>query len=226
MGLEEFCGPGQQIVILELPSTSCWDTLLGPRSQTAATWLYTFATAALLYFVIRQVKQAQNQVKQVENQLAEMRATRDLESFVTFIRLWDEEEVRASRRHVYILFGGALRKKDPLGKQLEFERVIGSIEGQERRDIDIVINKSNLVGVLWTEGLLSPSMKKTVLPYVYKTALLTWNCLEPYIRHVRQLRGETSPGSITFAAPFEALWKEAETLRKQRNEEIPPPSHF
>jgi hypothetical protein len=206
--------------------TAVWDILLGAKSQTAATWVYTIATALLLYFVIRQVRQAKDQVQQVENQLSEMRAARDLESFVAFTELWDGEEVRNARRHVHSLFAGALRKTDALERELEFERVIGGVAGQQRRDIDIVINKSNLVGLLWTEHLLSASMRKIVLPYVYKTVIQTWNCLEPYIQHVRKLRRETGAASITFAAPFEELWKEAEELRKSRKEEIPPPSQF
>jgi len=124
---------------------------------------------------------------------------------------------------VYSLFGPALRKKDPLEKQVEFERVIGGITGQQHDAVNVVINKSNLVGLLWTEGLLSASMRKVVLPYIYKTVIQTWTCLELYVQYIRRIRGEASPASITFAAPFERLWKEADGLRLSRKEEIPPP---
>lgn len=115
----------------ELNQCGCWDLLLGSKSQTAAAWAYTIATAVLLYYVIRQVKHAESQIRHVENQLSEMRAARDLESFVVFIRIWDDSEVRAARQRVYALFGPALKKKDPLEKQTEFEKVIGGVAGQQ-----------------------------------------------------------------------------------------------
>jgi hypothetical protein len=105
--------------------------------------------------------------------------------------------VRAARRHVFSLFENALRKTDLLERQCEFERVIGGIVGRQWNDIEIVINRSNLVGLLWTERLLSPSMRRIVLPYVYKTVIQSWNCLEPYIDYVRQMRRGTGLESIT-----------------------------
>jgi hypothetical protein len=210
-------------VFLEIQQTDFWNGLLGPKGQAAAAWIYTIATAVLLYFVVRQVKHAQSQLQQVEKQLLEMRSARDLESFVTFIGLWEDPAVRAARRHVYDLFGPALRAKDPLQKQLEFEKAIGNLSEGHRQAIDIVINKGNSVGLLWAEHLLSESMRRVVLPYIYKTVIQTWTCLEPYVQQVRKERGEQSPASINYAAPFETLWKEADLLRKSRKEEIPVP---
>lgn len=207
-------------------SPSLADSLLGGKSQTLAVWLYTIATFVLVGFVVYQVKKLKEQIKQVENQLVEARASRDLESFVAFTELWEDPEVRSARRLIYKYFGSALRTSDEIVRNRIFEDEIGNtLNNQERRQlIELVINKSNQVGLLWSEGLFSERMRAVVLPYIYKTVIQTWLCLKPYIEHVRKQRREQAVATITYAAPFESLYSRADSLRKERNEPEPVPA--
>jgi hypothetical protein len=184
--------------VSELPIRSgIWDSLLGAKSQTLAAWVYTIVTGVVLYFVYRQV--------------VAMRGAGDIGAFETFIRLWEEEEIRESRLAVYRAFALAANKKDEIERQAEEEKILGNLPDSEqlRRHIDRLIYRSNLVGALWTEEFLSPSFRDKFIGYIYKTVILQWDCLWPYIRAERAKR-EKHPNSITYAVPFERLKKEAE----------------
>jgi hypothetical protein len=174
-----------------------WDRLLGTKSQTLATWVYTIVTGVVLYLVYKQV--------------VAMRGSGDIGAFETFTRLWEEEEIRESRLAVYKAFASAVDKKNETERQAAEEKILGNLPNNEqlRKHIDRLIYRSNLVGALWTEGFLSSSFRKKFIGYIYKTAILQWDCLWPYIKAERAKR-EKFPNSITYAVPFERLKKEAE----------------
>src|SRR6266478_5938113 len=191
-------------------NSGIWDSLLGPRSQTLATWIYTIVTGVVLVLVYKQV--------------VSMRGAGELGAFETFSRLWEDEDVRESRRAIYKAFGPALNKQDEIERQAQVEKVVGNLSNDEalRKHIDRLIYRCNLVGTLWTEGFLSPSFRDKFIGYIYKTAIIQWDCLQPFIELERAKR-ERQPNTITYAVPFERLKKEAE--KRLGNEPRPRPTY-
>ncbi len=185
-----------------------WAWLLSPKGQSLAVWVYTFVTGAVLIFGYRQV--------------ASLREAGELGAFETFSRLWEDEDVRESRRAIYVAFGPAVNKKNEIEKQTLEEKILGTLTDDEAlyRHIDRLIYRNNLVGALWTTELLSASFRKKFIGYIYKTVILQWDCLWPYIRTERAKR-ESHPNSITYAVPFGRLKKEAE--KRLGNEPRPRP---
>ncbi len=187
-----------------------WDCLLGAKSQTLATWVYTIVTGVVLVFVYKQV--------------VSLREAGDLGAFETFSRLWEDEQVRESRRAIYKAFGPAVNAKDEIERQALEEKILGNLPDNETlyRHIDRLIYRNNLVGALWSAGLLSPRFRNKFIGYIYKTVILQWDCLWPYIKSERAKR-EKHPNSITYAVPFERLKKEAE--KRLGNEPRPRPTY-
>ena len=173
-----------------------WGWLLSPQGQALATWLYLGATVAILVFIFLQV--------------SHMHSARALEAFQSFHQLWDAAEVREARRFVYVRFGPLLKIQDTEARRAEAERVIRALTPSEVQRIDIVVNKSSLVGILWAEGLFPPRLRKSVIDYIYKTVLLSWDCLAPYIEFVRGERAEDAGGESRYATAFEDLLRGAE----------------
>ncbi len=190
-------------------SSGIWDSLLGPRSQTLTTWIYTIVTGVVLVLVYKQV--------------VSMRGAGELAAFETFSRLWEDEDVRESRRAIYRAFGPALNKQDEIERQAQIEKVLGNLPNDEalRKHIDRLIHRCNLVGALWNEGFLSPSFRDKFIGYIYKTVIIQWDCLRPFIEFERAKR-EKQPNTITYAKPFERLKKEAE--KRLGNELRPRPT--
>ena len=191
-----------------------------------ATWIYVIATIAFLAFIACQYRETRQQTLLFQKQLEETRSSRDLESFTKFISIWDSPDFRQARRHVCTVFEKAVKLKltDEIASNAEFEKFIGSMSDDLRQSVDTVINRANLAGLIWCGGFLTKEMREIVLPYIYKTVIVNWDCLFPYISHVRFLRRETPGGSITYANPFAELVKEAERLLMERKEARPLPS--
>lgn len=190
--------------------SNCWDVLLGTKSQTLATWIYTVVTGVVLVMVYRQV--------------VSMKASGELSAFETFYRLWENEDVRESRRQVYRTFGPAVNNSNPMERQILEEKILGLLSQNEPllKHVDRLIYTNNLVGALWTEELVPRGFRDKFIGYIYKTAILQWDCLRPYIRMERERR-ERQPHSITFAKPFERLKDEAE--KRLGNEPRPRPTY-
>lgn len=159
----------------------------------------------------------------VYRQLKTLQEASSLEAFKTFYELWEDVQLRAARRSIYSRFGPLLRLKDESKQIEELRKSMANLNEEERANIDLVIYRSNLVGLLWSEKFFSSEMRDRVIGYIYKTAIVTWDCLYPYIQFVRQQRSEL-PGSITYAAPFEHLVKDAEKKLGERPR--PQPSQF
>lgn len=191
-------------------NSGIWNCLLGTKSQTLAAWVYTVVTGVVLFFVYKQV--------------VSLREAGDLGAFETFSRLWEDEQVRESRRAIYKHFGPAVNKKDEIERQALEEKILGNLPDNETlyKHIDRLIYRNNLVGALWTTELLSATFRKKFIGYIYKTAILQWDCLWPYIKSERAKR-EKHPNSITYAVPFERLKQEAE--KRLGNEPRPRPTY-
>jgi hypothetical protein len=205
-----FLGMQVKPVCQSATDSGVWDYFLSAKSQTLATWVYTIVTGVVLYLVYRQV--------------ASLREAGDLGAFETFSRLWEDEQVRESRRAIYKAFGPAVNSKDEIEREALEEKILGNLPGNEAlyKHIDRLIYRNNLVGALWNEGLLSSGFRNKFIGYIYKTVILQWDCLWPYIRSERAKR-EKHPNSITYAVPFERLKREAE--KRLGNEPRPRPTY-
>lgn len=204
--LQDVSGGPEKTFLCHLAGSLEW--LLSPKGQALATWLYLLLTAAVLFFIFLQVKA--------------MRRTAELETFKKFCELWDDREARTARQYVYNKFIPASEKAEK-DRATEPGKLCEDLKAEDLRQFDTVIYRSNLVGMLWAEKFFSRKTRKRVMDYIYKTVVLTWDCLHRYVEFVRRERGEDQ-GEVTYALPFEQLAREAEKrLGKQPR---PKPSKF
>jgi len=108
-------------------------------------------------------------------------------------------------------------------RKAEYEKLYTPSATDELRQFDTVIYRSNLVGMLWAEHFFSGKTRQRVMDYIHKTAILSWDCLKPFIEFIRHKRGEDQ-GEVTYALPFEKLVREAE--KRLGNQARPKPSKF